>query len=311
MEENKKAGIIIAILILIIVNYQNIMNILPEPQPYFLDSCEGPSYFSIDIPEAEKDLVYIPDYDAEIEIKPFRENFNEYLEFSVIIENKSLQPFYKPYFHIWVFGPDDQLKGVLPCHFTAYDNKVDSLFKDGPGRHVDWIHIKNPKLIEWKNDGRCSKYEELNFVLGNSCVNRNVFLEGEYGNRPIVYRHKTEEPGKWKVYVFLFDEMYVNRETDQNVNNNAEGYQNPIAYDYREFEVTSSKHIVYPDINIISVMIAGVFALFGYFIFGIKAYDKLKKLYLKRKKEIINFLIISIIIVILTFLVCKFACPTI
>lgn len=119
----------------------------------------------------------VPNYDAEIYMKVLSENveIGNDVSFKISIVDRGIVKLQKPYFYIMLVAPSGQVVSVFPkiYHISPYD-----------------------KMPTW---GTEHARERKKLIDG-----RNVIYKFEIGNEP-------ESIGRWKLYLFLYDETYVDR----------------------------------------------------------------------------------------------------
>lgn len=323
----QKAGLAIALIVLIIGNWQDISSLLVKPiEPYSANLCKNQYGYNTDIKlaEAEKNYVYIPDYDAKIFITPTKSEFqvNDNIQFYIKIEDKGIIKMKEPYFYVLLYNPSGRLQGVFPC----FCGQEQSDFRFEGTCSDRWCYISNPRLPLWRTDitytknsqfgWQCQDYQNrfcINYQKNEYCASRNEFLKGMTDDgHAILYEFKATETGTWKIYVFLFDSEYQDRKGNliTYIDPRSDSpYRNAIAYNYAELQV-SSKLSEIPSINyvwIVQKAVIAIFAFVGYYGTSKKFYKWSVKKFEKYRKELIGLLIVCAIIFLVTFLIVYFS----
>lgn len=311
--EKYVAGIILALVLLSVIYWQRLSSLFAST-PIFISLCNYDGYLDIRFIDAEKQHLYVPDYDAEIYIESLSDktNIDSNIEFSYKIMDKGIQKLNKPYFYIFIFDPDDKLRAVFPC-FCGQDKSDFSIGDDG--YRMGYIFDKASKFkpwnknIEWgqKNQRWHCTDKENYFCVNYQCISRKNFIDSSYDGKPLIYTYKVDKVGTWKIYSFLFEEEYKERKFNPSLSRDY--FNNAIAYGSAKFEVVkeSKKGIDFSWYLSQSIIILLTFA--GSVVFCIKIYEIFKKGFLKYKNKIILGLVLFIALVILTLFFCKISCP--
>jgi len=270
-----------------------------EPRYYF-DACDvSTKYYDTGIIGAQEKTVYVPDYDAKINVDFLKDKFNvdENVVFKIEITNTGIQNFSKPYFYVEIFGPDERIQTVAPCLVpTGVSSSGVNIFKDMrcPNNIYDQCTNLN-KLKEWQKSAEC-RSDEFQFYSNERCFSRGDIMSGDN----TFFRFNPDKAGIWKLFVILYDEDYYNRKTGNIVSSSASEYQSAaIESTSAIINVTSESPVDINPFNIVRWIVGFTFAGLTYFKYGKGWYVMIKKFYMGRKNEITSFIIGTILLVFL------------
>lgn len=317
LSKEHKAGLIIALIILFLVNLTTIYGYLIKPEratPFEIPLCSVSNKVGIDVAQQEKEkFLNVPDYSAKVFINLTRSNYvvDDIAGINVKIKDEGITKLSKPYFYTLVFDPSDKLKMLFPCfineeekQFTGGGDTTRNKFKS------KWDKWVSPTKVLGNQYLSCTDKEAFYFSP-NDCIPRSSLITGYKDKNPISYTFKITEPGTWKIYVFLFDEEYVSRPNIRlyrgEYRKPYETFENAVAYGYSEFLVRSEVIPVAPSwmklSNIVSQFVKILLAGIGYyFVSRDTVYPKLEDIYEKHidkcKCELIGLLVFLIIITV-------------
>ena len=98
------AGVILAFILLSIIYWQSLSSFF-TPKPFHISLCDYNGNLDTRFIKAEKQHLFVPDYEAEIYIEPssYKINVNSNVEFSYKIVDKGIQKLNKSYFYIFIW----------------------------------------------------------------------------------------------------------------------------------------------------------------------------------------------------------------
>jgi len=156
---------------------------------------------------------YVPNYDAEIYMKVLSENvrIGNDVSFKISIVDSGIVKLQKPYFYIVLIAPSGQVISVFPeiYHISAYD-----------------------KMPEWETQNYQSFHDCLRIEVEGEmfCIPRKTLVDGTKVIYKFEINNEPEWIGRWKIYVFLYDEAYVDRFGNSLDSNNF------VCYSFTEFD---------------------------------------------------------------------------
>lgn len=329
ISEGQKVAICFTVIIFILININPIYGLLVKPQneiPIDIPLCKVSNQVNIDVATQEKNkYLNVPDYYANIFINSSKQKYivDDIADINVEIQDKGILKLSKPYFYVLLFEPSNKLKEIFPCFINEKEKEFISSRPKSFYSHKweKWtsplVYIGNGKYKSCNDD-----YFYLFQNLPNGCISRDDLINGSIGNIPIRYTFKINEPGTWKIYVFLFDEEYYPRPNVRLLSDYSGGsskpqsFENAVAYGYYELLVRSESGVNESDNEnniskfipfLINILIA---AISYYSISREKIYPILKKTYTnhitKLKNELLGLLVFLIIILVYTYFVLKF-----
>jgi len=318
--EKYVVGVILSLLILSIVHWDVVSSFF-KPRPILSPLCEyGGGSFGYDSKfiDAEKAYLNVPDYSAEIFIKPVSEKVNvgSTLQFSYTLLDNGIQKLNKSYFYIFIFDSDDKLRAIFPC-FCGQDKSDFSIqnyncnynsnppycyIREGSTKFREWA-----KGMAWEYNGQsysCPSGKD-EYCISNTCVPRSSFVDGEYNGAPIIYSYPVDKPGSWKIYSFLFDEEVKRREYNPGLPLYS---NNPISMGFAKFEVVKEQAIE-PDFfwyfrEVVIILIAFLPTL-G---LSIRFYERAKEIVLNHRNKILMAFVLLLVLVLITSFFCKVSC---
>ncbi|OGM10745.1 hypothetical protein A2Z22_00815 [Candidatus Woesebacteria bacterium RBG_16_34_12] len=325
ISERHKAGIIIFIIILTLINLSSVYGILfnfvkPENSvPFEIPLCKVINEVTIDVAKQEiEKYLSVPDYDAKVFINTSKQNYivDDNAGINIEIQDKGIIKLNKPYFYLLIYAPSDKLKEMFPCFINEKEKSFISEKNSNYYPHK-WDKWDSPKNVFIGNQVRSCTDQESFYFSPNTCVHRQDLMNGIIGNNPIRYTFRITEPGTWKIYVFLFDDEYKFR---PNVgllkhDNMPESFQNAVAYGYYELIVNSEAGFVkssnFDLLKFLSEYFNIILAFISSYVLSTDViYPKLKDVYHKYieklKSEILRISVILVIITIYLWIIFKF-----
>lgn len=321
IERKTIASIIIAVIIGTLLNLPSIMPLF-EKKGIPVQNKIPLSDILIDdgkimLDKATKEKIYVPDYSADIFINLLKAsyNINELLQFEVIINNKGIQSFQKPYYYVLLLNPDNQIVGIFPnfCSKEGMSFHIGNFEYQFNERTFKLSKEKWPKwtqgyfLNELSQDVHCT--DPNAFCINKQCgFLRDYFFENGSQQPKFVFTYdKLVKTGDWQIYVFLFDEIYNVKNKDLNI----EKFENnAIASQLIKFNVGGSSNGIINKQRPFTQSFLYLFfvltiTITSYLALSLGLYETIEVLYLKHKKRIDEILILAIALSILLYFLGK------
>ncbi|OIO40191.1 hypothetical protein AUJ10_03755 [Candidatus Pacearchaeota archaeon CG1_02_31_27] len=311
--EKYVAGIILAILFLLVIYSANIIEIF-EKEPQKLSLFDYSGNLDIKFIEAEKDHLMVPDYDATLYINPVNSRVNQdnIIEFSISVEDKGIIKLNDSYYYLFLFDSEDNLRAVFP---TDCDKQESTFSVEDFRCHDEWCYYfdggskfkKWDTDTGWYKDGKsweCTSKNPQIRCISQSCYNKQELLF----DNSLVYTYKPDKIGTWKIYGVIFEEEYKKRDFKSALIDNGI-YNNAIELSKAKIEVVNEKVKNRSPWWFFQQAIIIAVTFFGSLGLCIKFYEFSKKVVMNNKGKILLGIIILISLIIIAYIFCKIGCP--
>jgi len=295
-------SLLFAGLLTLILNWNNIAPYIPIGIKRTLDIELLPQdlvFDEADLSELIKYRQYVPNYDTEIYVNFLFEKteVEDYIEFKIFIADTGIAMLERPYFYILLIAPTGEAVSTFPSigYISSFQKMTPWRMEEYGDFYKDCLSVET---------GGVQLYIPRDTLIdgnGKYVYTRQGHL---YWSDPatIVYKFRIEDRpqwlGKWKIYIFVYDETYKDRF------GNTFELENFASCSIAEHNVTpktsppSDKHITTLAWILIPFLITFVFTYLGIYSQIEKYKDKLVKIGNVLKQHWIFILIVIIIVVV-------------
>lgn len=323
------AGVLIALLILIITNWPSIStSIYKEPEPFIIEGCKT-NYIEPEIIDTiKRDYIGVPDYNAKLYLQPLKEKvlLNDYVEFTLEAVDDGIIRLNNSYFYILLYDPDGQLRTTFPCFCDGTPTNLEIMaycYNSDGKRNCNIGSGDNPRFIAWPHVNNfvrdsiylsCTNKEAV--CVSNGCLLPQSLISGKINNRRILYRFKVDKLGEWKAFAFLYERQYKIREeygTYSAPFNMNDILKRAIDFTETSFKVVNEKEETkqfrgFTFWQVFSIIIAFIsyFSLANSW-YGL--YEPIRKFFTIHKKKILWLILLLLVVAIISWFFSRLACP--
>jgi hypothetical protein len=178
---------------------------------------------------------YVPNYDAEIyaSFASKTVEIGNHVQFEICIKDTGIIKLEKPYFYIFLVSPSGNIVSIFPdlISISAWNKMNPWNTEDYQNFYTDCLPLKN---------GDTQYYVPRKTLIDG--YGRYVYVKSGYyywsdNSYKILYQYQIKNDplciGKWRIYVFLYDEKYFDRL------GKILDSQNFVKYIFAEFDVTA------------------------------------------------------------------------
>jgi len=232
-------SLIITLLIALLVNMDAVVTLIPQRPPLYLSLIEYqyPSITQSEIENFIKQRQYVPNYDASIYVLISEKvEIGSYIQFRINVVDNGILKLQKPYYYIFLVNPS----GLVISSFPAWGMSLPTYlsYKFSPWNTEDHTKDFYKDCLRIEIDDNCYYIPRKTLIDGHG---KYVYVSGGYlyWSTPsdILFRYKIRDDpsliGRWRIYVFVYDEEYFDR--SRQVLDSA----NFVNYMVDEFSVTS------------------------------------------------------------------------
>lgn len=209
---------IVALLVASLFNLETVATFIPKRPLFYLPLMEYPvpTITQSQIENFVEQWQYVPNYDASIYLLTSeRAEIGDYIQFQIIVIDNGILKLQKPYYFIFLVNPSDLVVSSFPgwgSSLPSYPSHKFSPWNTGDHPkdfYKDCLHIEVDGSDYWvPRETLIDGHGKYVYVSGGS-------LLWSATSSDVLFRYKIKDDassiGRWRIYVFVYDEKYFDR----------------------------------------------------------------------------------------------------